>query len=278
MLALALILAAAVGDSTVHRPVVIHFDGRVGSEVFRCGTRYAGIGARGTTIAASDFRFYVSDVTLLTDDGRELPVTLDDDGRWQRDGAALIDFEDGTGACANGTTATRSEIRGMAEAARYTGVRFTLGLPFALNHRDLSKQGSPFDVTSLFWSWRGGYKFLRLDLAVESPVERLFLHLGSTGCTPSDGPPTAAPIQCAQRNTVRVQLDGFDPGADLIVADVAALLAGADLTVNQPKTAKGCMSAPDDADCAPIFANLGLPFADHAPGSQRFFRVESAAR
>ena len=38
------------------------------------------------------------------------------------------------------------------------------------------------------------------------------------------------------------------------------------------KTSGGCMSDPDDPDCAPIFANLGLPFGDKSAGKQTFFR------
>jgi hypothetical protein len=50
--------------------------------------------------------------------------------------------------------------------------------------------------------------------------------------------------------------------------------AGANVDSNQPKTAEGCMSGQSDADCAAMFANLGLPFAGKPAGGQNFFSVE----
>ena len=40
------------------------------------------------------------------------------------------------------------------------------------------------------------------------------------------------------------------------------------------ETPAGCMAAPDDLDCGPIFDNLGLPFGGSEPGAQQFFSVE----
>jgi hypothetical protein len=71
-----------------------------------------------------------------------------------------------------------------------------------------------------------------------------------------------------------MRFDDFNPARDVIVADVAALYRASDLEDNQAQTAAGCMSGPNDFDCAPIFRALGLPFGE-APGTpQRFMRVE----
>jgi len=59
---------------------------------------------------------------------------------------------------------------------------------------------------------------------------------------------------------------------DVVNLDLAALLRGADVTVNQPKTAMGCMSGPTDSDCAPVFGALGLPFGSAGQGRQTAFR------
>jgi hypothetical protein len=50
------------------------------------------------------------------------------------------------------------------------------------------------------------------------------------------------------------------------------LLKDTNIDSNQEKTAEGCMSSPEDSDCAGIFANLGLPFAGKPAGKQSFFR------
>jgi hypothetical protein len=38
------------------------------------------------------------------------------------------------------------------------------------------------------------------------------------------------------------------------------LLKDSNVDTNQEHTAAGCMSDPNDTDCAPLFANFGLPF------------------
>ena len=122
------------------------------------------------------------------------------------------------------------------------------------------------------WNWQGGYKFLRIDSGSLSENDWR-MHLGSTDC---DGDPlSGGTTMCTNPNRVEVVFDDFDPATDTIVADFAALVAGAALNENQPETPVGCMAGPMDGDCAPLFDNLGLPFAGEAPsGEQIFFSVE----
>jgi hypothetical protein len=79
-----------------------------------------------------DFRMYVHDVRLIDASGNAVAVQLDNDGVWQRDGLALLDFEDGTGACETGSPATRFEVVGKAPRGTYHGVSFVLGVPKAM--------------------------------------------------------------------------------------------------------------------------------------------------
>jgi hypothetical protein len=66
----------------------------------------------------------------------------------------------------------------------------------------------------------------------------------------------------------------FDPSRNVIVADLAALVADTNLSVNQPSTAPGCMSEPNDRDCVGIMNALGLAFNGAAVQHQTFFKVE----
>jgi hypothetical protein len=54
------------------------------------------------------------------------------------------------------------------------------------------------------------------------------------------------------------------------------LLSDSNLESNQPETPPGCMSSADDADCRPLFSNLGINFDNGLPdpSRQKFFRVE----
>jgi hypothetical protein len=74
---------------------------------------------------------------------------------------------------------------------------------------------------------------------------------------------------------VTVTFDKFDPGKNVIVADLGALLAGANVDHNTPDTSPGCMSFPKDADCPAVMGALGLPYDGLAPASgQRFFSMK----
>ena len=82
----------------------------------------------------SDFRFYVHDVRLVTDTGEEVEVTLEADAIWQQEHLALLDFENGQGHCLNGSEQTHTVLSGHAPERTFTGLRFTLGVPFDDNH------------------------------------------------------------------------------------------------------------------------------------------------
>lgn len=245
-------------------PVELRFAAMVGDQPFACGTAYDSLGT-GVALTPMDLRFYVHDVRLVRDDGREVPVELDDDGKWQNGEVALLDFEDGCGGMGNPDLNDR--VLGMAPAGTYTGVRFKVGVPEALNHADASLAGAPLNLTSLFWNWNAGYKFIRVD-GTSGSFDSWRLHLGSTGCTGD----MAGNATCTTPNVVEVSLEGFDPTTTPVVADLARLVEGSDLS-NTGDSPPGCMSGPMDPDCATIFDNLGLPFGGAPGGEQRFFRT-----
>jgi uncharacterized repeat protein (TIGR04052 family) len=236
-------------NATPQGSITLRFAARFGENDFACGQSYEGLGTSGATLTPDDLRLYVHNIRLVRADGSEEPLALTQDGAWQHEDLALLDFEDKSGPCSNGTTATRSEVTGEAAEGPYTGVRFTLGVPFELNHNDVTAAPSPLNLSGMFWSWNGGYKFLRLDTQ-----EGFRIHLGSTGCQGEVGDISS----CDHPNRAEYELTGFDPTTGTIVFDFASLLGGSDLSQNAPNTAEGCMSAPDDADCEPIFSRLGM--------------------
>jgi uncharacterized repeat protein (TIGR04052 family) len=272
-------LVLACGGET--EDYTLSFEARAGGAPLRCGEGYTGMGASSGPVELRDFRLYVSDVRLVGADGAEAPLELDQDVVWQHASVALLDFEDGSGACsASGTPETRAVITGQAAIDAPTGVRFRIGVPFDLNHLDTATQPSPLNLGAMFWNWRGGYKFLRLDLRDRGvqPPSAFNIHLGATACdAPTPVQPPSSP--CGRPNRPDIALDGFDPSADTIVLDLAGLLTGVDTSTNTPMTPPGCMSAPTDPDdCGPVFQNLGLSFASGACtgdcAGQRFVRVE----
>ena len=147
---------------------------------------------------------------------------------------------------------------------RSFGLRFTVGVPFAQNHQDQAAAPSPLNLTGMFWSWQSGYKFVRIEGKTASGSAYL-LHLGSTGCA-KDG--SGQVTSCTSPNRATVTLSGFDPARNTIAVDLAALLAGSDLSASAE-----CHSQSDKAACAPYFKALGLPFMEK-PATQSAFRVE----
>jgi uncharacterized repeat protein (TIGR04052 family) len=294
--AAALLLVACVtaptptsgGSAARPQPVTLRFAAQINGQPFACGQSYAGVGSTRSTITPSDYRFYVSEVALVDETGRAVPVTLAQDGVWQLDNIALLDFENGTGPCRNGTSGMNTEVRGTVPAARYVGLRFTLGVPFARNHGEPTVAPSPLNLTAMFWNWQGGYKFVKFDTASSglqtapaaagaghggAAASGFSVHLGSTVCA-SPSRTEAPKAECANANRVAVAFDRFDAVKQTVVADIGAVLAGANVDVNAPNTSPGCMSFPGDADCPPVMGALGLSYGGvAAPGPQRLFSI-----
>jgi len=185
----------------------------------------------------------------------------------------LLDFEDKTGPCSNGTTEINGMIHGTVPQGTYDGISFKLGVPFDLDHADASTAPSPLNLSSLFWDWNSGYKFLRADSAPAAGGAPFLLHLGSVACKGdfANGGVTG----CDRPNVADVVLTAFDPAKSKIVVDYAAVVAGSDLSKNVGG-APGCMSGPTDPECDPIFQRLGLSVQDASthPDQQKLFTVE----
>lgn len=269
-----LVLACAIGlggcgDSTSRMPVTLTFAGQAGSQSFACGASFDGLGTASTTFTARDFRFYAHDFRLVSAGGLEVPIDLGDDGKWQREGVALLDFEDGSGPCESGNTDTNFEVVGHVPEGEYVGVRFRLGVPAAMNHLNSDIEPAPMNVSTMFWGWSGGYKYVRIDGSTPE-LTSFRLHVGATACA---GDFVDGATVCGNPNRAEVELSDFDASRDVIVADLATLFAGADLSANTVDSPEGCMSDAADDDCAPLFSALGLPWADTAAPTQTFFRV-----
>jgi uncharacterized repeat protein (TIGR04052 family) len=258
-----LMLTAALCANAQTQPVTIQFKGVVGAEDFDCGRSYKGIGATQSTIRPKDFRFYVHNVRVLDETGKAVTVELKQDEKWQLDDLALIDFENGKSGCSNGTPETNTVVIGTVPAGHtYSGLQFTVGVPFEKNHTDLTRMPSPLDLTALAWVWNAGRKFMRVEVSTTGKPRGWMLHLGSTGCTPNETKITV-PTTCLHPNRPEITLPGFDPRRDQVTVDLAALLKDSDID-GKPEPGKpaqtsgGCMSSTKDKDCVPFFANLGL--------------------
>lgn len=90
------------------------------------------------------------------------------------------------------------------EQLKQLRLNFTLGVPFESNHANPLKQISPLNISSMFWSWQMGYKFMRIDLS--APDDKFSFHLGSVGCQ-SASRVRAPEMECENANRVPISID-----------------------------------------------------------------------
>lgn len=253
-----LALSGCPSETSGEQNVELSFLARVGEQPLRCGETYDGIGTSGTALTVSDLRFYVHDVRLVTSAGVEVPVTLDEDD-FQNGGIALLDFEDGGSGCEGGNVPTHTELTGaVATPGPYRALRVRLGVPEARNHLEAGAQPSPLNLTSMYWGWQGGYKYVRFEGRTTGLSEGFVFHLGATDCS---GDPMAGTRTCNNGNRAELEIalpEGFSPDTHRFVVDVAAWLEGLDLDTDMGGQA-GCMSSPTDPDCAAWLTTVGLP-------------------
>lgn len=235
--ALALLLA---GCKPAEDAVALRFEPVVDGTPITCTSAIAGK-------TLSDLRFFVHDVALLASDGRAVPVVLDTAPPWQSSQVALIDLEDGQGTCDTGSPMLHGALTGHVAHGIYTGLRFTVGVPFALNHGDPVEAPPPLDQTAMHWHWQAGYKFMRAGIQEGERIT--WLHLGSTGCRGHIGAVTG----CAAANRPVVTIPRFDPGLDTVAIDVGVLFSE-----RASDGAQSCQSEPDNAVCKSMLRHVGL--------------------
>lgn len=251
--------------------VTLRFAAAIDGEPFACGQSYAAAGSSAVEIEPRDLRMFVHDVRLVrADDDSEVPLVIEAVEPWQSEELALIDFEDATGACAEGggNPETHTELTGTVPAGDYDGVVFTIGVPEALNHADPLFAPAPLGATSMTWGWLFGYLFMKVEVqqVVEEGTPGLgLMHLGSSGC---DGNPGDGSVVCSLPNRADVRFTSFDHATDTIVLDIGTLFADTDLALDNQ-----CHSFQEL--CGELFQRVGLDFATGAPeDGQVVFGVE----
>jgi uncharacterized repeat protein (TIGR04052 family) len=164
-------------------------------------------------------QFYVHAIELIDEHGKPVPFSFAASAPWRNERVALIDL------AGDSATPRHASIQGTiaGRARQYSGIRLTVGVPFALNHANPLTAAPPLDRGEMFWSWQSGHKFLRADLSVAD--HEWAFHVGSTGCSSASAlRPPAQP--CAQPNEMHVELKG-DPLSGVVRLRLQTLVAAA---------------------------------------------------
>lgn len=156
ILAATLLLAACDRETPVppSGELNLKFTPKVGSEAFTAGEIYTTPAGRQYRI--DFFRLYVSEISLIKEDGGEVLLS----------NVELYDLTaDGSGQDL-GRSYTYSDI----EPGTYKGIKLGIGLPARLNTDPASYAlDHPLSIgNQMYWSWRAGYRFISIEGKVDS--------------------------------------------------------------------------------------------------------------
>lgn len=254
----------------VTRDVAIDFAAKVNGADFVCGQTYTGVGSGPHNFRVNDFRLFIHEAHIHDDaSGETYHIELTQDGVWQQDELALLDFENGSIGGCSGTDETNTSLRGEVTLLdnvdmTNTEVCFEVGVPASMNHLDPTTAASPLNDNTMQWNWLAGYKYMRIDGSGDPGGANtgFNIHLGAQGCSNggvgTGAPPTSA---CTVANTFEVCVDGFNTSTSRVAIDVGSVLAGSNVSVNTAGTAAGCMSFIGDEDCVEVMPRLGLDYS-----------------
>jgi len=266
-------------------PFELSFAATDGASRVACGDTVSGLGPAGAySVGLSDLRFYVSNLKFWDDEGEAVEASLDgNDFQYagETDWVGLIDLTSNTaGDCADGaisfsegTARTNDAITGSIVLKHVTGVSFDVGVSQELMQEviaDNTAEAAPSPLNEMYWSWASGYRHLVFNVTATDGAEsgEGYVHIGSLDCGADGENALESRDACGKVNTPSVRLDDFDLTADTVAVDLTALLA--DLTFITPiidhetmevigeEVGVACHSFPGQADCAPLFDNLGL--------------------
>lgn len=259
------------------RLISIPFKLQSGDEEVGCGKAIDSIGLSSTTVNLVDARMYLHQIELQDSTGNWSRLELEQDKNWQSGDLALLDFADDTGSCQTGDARLRQEIRGYVDSKlEFHALRFVLGVPNDLNHLDASRAEAPLNASGMWWSWKGGFKYLRIDLTSQEQAIWYF-HMGANSCSGT----SAEGYTCVSENFANISLDHFDEKQSAVIFDLKQLYAGADVSLAADGL-PGCMSGSvSDTECTPLYAALGLELrSNEAPLSieQSAFRLSTSTQ
>ena len=142
-----------------------------------------------------------------------------------------------------------------------------------MDHLNSATAAAPLNDPALWWSWAGGYRYLRLD--VQSTKNPLWnFHLGAEYCTGANN----TSITCKFDDQATITLMNFNPAQSKVAIDLTALYANSDLDHQIDGVTEfiaGCMTDPMNDQCPPLFGKIGLQFESASPGpAQSVFVVQ----
>lgn len=230
------VILGACSDSSQHNRLLI--SPVVGSQSFDCNKTFQ---LQNNEWSITQWQFFVSNIELQDGKGQWHSYPLATNAE-QHSGVALIGRNCRTSTTGNWQITFADDVL----LSDFTKVRFSLGVPFNINHLNPIMQESPLNLPTMFWVWQTGHKFVRIEM--QSQKENWIFHLGATGCQ-SPSVMRAPAAACRYTNLFTVESPLSDSTA--IIFDLSALLKSVSVS-NQTS----CQSEQDNSSCQLLMRNI----------------------
>ncbi|MDT0596126.1 MbnP family copper-binding protein [Glaciecola petra] len=179
---------------------------------------------------ANSLGFFLSNFEMReeqSDTWKKISLEVND---WQTPDTALLWFVANCGAKEgfNKTLTLNLPLQDKQSFTNIAQLRFSMSVPFEVNHANPLTQPSPINLAEMFWSWRLGHKFFRIDMSTMDQPNKTAIwnfHLGSTGCSSASS--LRAPVkECEQSNRNTYTVNVGDNASNLLMLDLKILLEG----------------------------------------------------
>jgi len=129
----------------------------LGDKPFQFDSMYTSPGDE--VYSVNNLKFFISDIAFSRSNTSEKAAQSDT----APNGVYLIDFSEAKRDSATGLLQHSTAF--SMQTGAYSDVRFTIGVPRALNHSDPTQAPYPLNIgnTDMFWEWNSGYIFFLLE-------------------------------------------------------------------------------------------------------------------
>lgn len=235
---LMMIILSIVACSEREKHSSITFSPTLENQAFQCDKEYV---LDNDQWKLSQFYFYISQVSLQDTQGNWQSHSLKNTPLQSRNVALL-------GQSCRDTQKGNWQLlfEEPLVLSDFKKIKFSLGIPFELNHLNPLTQESPLNDSTMFWVWQTGHKFIRLEM--DSERDDWVFHLGSTGCK-SPSVMRSPSKACLYPNlySFEVEISETHP----LIFDLSILTQGFSLS-----SKASCQSEHENTYCQSIFNNL----------------------
>jgi uncharacterized repeat protein (TIGR04052 family) len=225
----------------------LHFSPVFANNIIQC---QSALTVNGVNWQVEQLQFYINTVEYQQTQGKWLTWPMKTNA-YQSSNVALLGDHCETQGKSNANWVI--EFASSVEFNKNTKVRFTLGVPYELNHLNPLTQKSPLNDSSMFWVWQSGHKFLRLEMITKN--DDWLFHLGSMGCKAQSAMRSPkAPCLYPNTTTFEITMDSSTKINNRIIFDLEKLIKGIKLI-----NSNNCQSNVDNPSCQQLFKNIALP-------------------